>query len=222
MARLSPNSPGAFATVCFLPMRATSILARRWRRCLRRFEELGGEARFGVDAADLRPGDRRIVDCRGWAARDALPELRGVRGEMLVLHAPDVKITRCIRFLHPRIPLYVVPRGDGRYMVGATMIESADASPVSARSAIELLSAAYALHPGFGEARILEMRADVRPSFPDNMPRVIERGGRLYVNGFYRHGFLLAPAMRGAGWLPQLYRLLKTWLDFSSGDGQSS
>ena len=121
-----------------------------------------------------------------------------------MLHAPDVRITRCIRFLHPRIPLYVVPRGDGRYMVGATMIESADASPVSARSAIELLSAAYALHPGFGEARIVEMHADVRPSFPDNMPRVVERGGCFYVNGFYRHGFLLAAAMCGGRWLAQV------------------
>jgi glycine oxidase len=38
------------------------------------------------------------------------------------------------------------------------------------------------------------MRADVRPAFPDNEPRIVERGGRIYVNGFYRHGFLLSPA----------------------------
>ena len=80
-------------------------------------------------------------------------------------------------------------------MIGATMIESADTGAVSARSAIELLSAAYALHPAFGEAEIVEMSADVRPAFPDNKPRVVERDGRIFVNGFYRHGFLLAPAM---------------------------
>jgi glycine oxidase len=113
---------------------------------------------------------------------------------MLMLRARDVHLTRCVRFLHPRIPLYVVPRGEGLYMVGATMIESGDRSGVSARSAIELLSAAYALHPAFGEAEIVEMRADVRPAFPDNEPRIVERGGRLFVNGFYRHGFLLSPA----------------------------
>ena len=62
------------------------------------------------------------------------------------------------------------------------------------RSAIEMLGAAYALHPAFGEAEILEMSADVRPAFPDNEPRIVERVGRIFVNGFYRHGFLLAPA----------------------------
>jgi len=40
---------------------------------------------------------------------------------------------------------------------------------------------------------IVEMRADVRPAFPDNEPRIVEWGGRIYVNGFYRHGFLLSP-----------------------------
>jgi len=74
------------------------------------------------------------------------------------------------------------------------MIESAEKGAVSVRSAIELLSAAYALHPAFGEAEILEMSADVRPAYPDNEPRIEERGGRIFVNGFYRHGFLLAPA----------------------------
>ncbi len=158
---------------------------------LARFEALGGLAQFGL-ASPAQTA--HVFDCRGWAAREALPELRPVRGEMLILSAPDVRISRCIRFLHPRFPLYVVPRGRGLYMVGATMIESADASGVTARSAIELLSAAYALHPGFGEAEIVEMRADLRPAFPDNMPRVIERDGRIFINGFYRHGFLLAPA----------------------------
>ena len=63
------------------------------------------------------------------AARDALPELRPVRGEMLILRAEDVRLRRCVRFLHPRIPLYVVPRGGDEFMIGATMIESADRAP---------------------------------------------------------------------------------------------
>ena len=69
-----------------------------------------------------------------------------------------------------------MPRADGLFMVGATMIESAERGAVTARSAIELLSAAYALHPAFGEAEIVEMRADVRPAFPDNLPRIVQRG----------------------------------------------
>ena len=134
-----------------------------------------------------------VVDCRGYAARDALPELRGVRGEMLLVRTREVKLTRPVRLLHPRIPLYVAPRADGLYMIGATMIESPEKGGMTARSAIELLSAAFALHPAFGEAEIVEMSADVRPAFPDNEPRLVERDGRICLNGAYRHGYLLAP-----------------------------
>jgi glycine oxidase len=153
----------------------------------------GGEVRFGGDGETV--GDPEVViDCRGWAARKALPELRGVRGEMVRIRSREVTLTRAVRFLHPRIPLYIVPRANGEFMIGATMIESAEKGAVSVRSAVEMLSAVYALHPAFGEAEILEMSADVRPAFPDNEPRIEERGDRLFVNGFYRHGFLLAPA----------------------------
>ena len=60
---------------------------------------------------------------------------------------------------------------------------------------LELLSAAYALHPAFGEAEILELGTGVRPAFPDNLPRLQWQGSTLHVNGLYRHGFLLAPAL---------------------------
>ena len=135
------------------------------------------------------------VDCRGLAARDALPDLRGVKGEMLVLRCPDVTLTRPVRLLHPRIPLYIVPRGDGIYMLGATVIEATERTRISARGMLELLSSAYALHPAFGEAEILEIGTDARPAFPDNLPRVRRQGRVIYANGLYRHGFLLAPAM---------------------------
>ncbi|MCG6882201.1 MAG: FAD-dependent oxidoreductase [Silicimonas sp.] len=140
----------------------------------------------------------QTIDCRGFSARDALADLRGVKGEMLVLRAPDVSLTRPIRLLHPRIPLYVVPRGQGVYMLGATMIESADRKRITARSMLELLSAAYALNPAFGEAEVLEIGVDVRPAFPDNLPRVRRVGSTIHANGLYRHGFLLAPALASA------------------------
>lgn len=149
---------------------------------------------FGVDGAADSSHTGVVLDCRGFSARDELGELRGVRGEMMILRTKEISLARPVRFLHPRIPLYVVPRGDDLFMVGATMIESAARGPVTARSAIELLSAAYALHPAFGEAEIVEMRADVRPAFPDNLPRFVRRGATTYLNGFYRHGFLLSPA----------------------------
>lgn len=135
------------------------------------------------------------IDCRGLAARDVLTDLRGVRGEMLLLHTPEVSLQRPVRLLHPRFPLYIVPRADHVFMVGATMIESDHRGAPSVRSIMELLSAAYSLQPAFAEATIVEMGADVRPAFIDNLPRLRRRGKTLYVNGLFRHGFLCAPAM---------------------------
>jgi len=80
-------------------------------------------------------------------------------------------------------------------MIGATTIESDEPTKITARSMLELLGAAYALHPAFGEAEILEIGTGVRPAFPDNLPRVCRIGATIYVNGLYRHGFLLAPAL---------------------------
>jgi glycine/D-amino acid oxidase-like deaminating enzyme len=134
------------------------------------------------------------------AARDELADLRGVRGERLVVRTREIALGRPVQLLHPRHPLYVVPWGDGRYVIGATVIETEDDGPVTVRSALELLGAAYALHPAFGEAQILDLGAGVRPAFPDNMPRVVirENGRRIFVNGAYRHGFLLAPVLAGS------------------------
>jgi glycine oxidase len=135
------------------------------------------------------------IDCTGLAAREVLTDLRGVKGEMLLLRTKEIQLRRPVRLLHPRAPVYIVPRGDGVFMIGATMIESDDARQVTARSVMQLLNAAYTVHPAFAEAEILEMGTQVRPAFPDNLPRVRWRNDRLYVNGLYRHGFLIAPAL---------------------------
>lgn len=149
----------------------------------------------GVEIETGGTPEGEVIDCRGLAARDALADLRGVKGEMLVLRCPEIALSRPVRLLHPRIPVYLVPRGDGVYMLGATAIEATERGRASVRSVLELLSAAFALHPAFGEAEILEIGADARPAFPDNLPRIRQRDGRIHVNGLYRHGFLLAPAL---------------------------
>lgn len=158
-----------------------------------RLIDLGGTIRFGISDAASVDSDVRI-DCTGLAAREVLTDLRGVKGEMLILRSREITFSRPVRMLHPRTPLYVVPRGDGAFMVGATMIESDDAKRITARSMLQLLNAAYALHPAFGEAEVVEIGTQVRPAFPDNLPRIRQHGRTLYINGFYRHGFLLAPA----------------------------
>ncbi len=185
---LEPALAGRFTQALYFgteahldPRRALSDLARA-------AQAAGAVLRYGTPA----PG-RVDLDCTGMAA--ALPDLRPVRGEMALLHCSDVAITRTLRLLHPRTPLYLVPRGDGIYMIGATMIESSSTRPPTVRSLSELLSAAFALHPAFAEASVIETGAGLRPAFPDNLPRILKRAGTVYLNGLYRHGFLLAPAM---------------------------
>ncbi len=136
-----------------------------------------------------------VIDCRGLGARSDLPQLRGVRGEIIRLFAPDVLLQRPIRLMHPRYPLYIVPKPQQQYVIGATEIESDDSSPISVRSTLELLSAAYSLHSGFAEARILETLANCRPAFPHNEPRIHIGEKVMQVNGLYRHGYLIAPTL---------------------------
>ena len=168
------------------------------RRVLPRLHEriiaAGGTIKFNseVSADDV---DGLVIDCRGLAARDDEPELRGVKGELILIETDEVTLSRPVRLIHPRWPLYVIPREDHLFMLGATSIEAEDTG-VSVRSALELLSAAYTVHPAFAEARIIEFGSGLRPAFPDNLPRItIKRDNRIDVNGLYRHGFLIAPAL---------------------------
>lgn len=141
----------------------------------------------------------KIVDCRGLGAKYEISDLRGVRGEVIRVFAPEVKLQRPIRLLHPRYPIYIAPKDKDMYVIGATEIESEDTSEVSVRSALELLSAAYSLHSGFAEGRILEMNAQCRPSLPNNAPIVSQTTDQiLSINGLYRHGFMISPALLDA------------------------
>jgi glycine oxidase len=148
-------------------------------------------------AAD-EAGGARVFDCRGLGARAQWPQLRGVRGEVVRLHAPEVVLQRPTRLLHPRYPIYLAPKPGGIVVVGATEIESDDLSPASVRSALELLGAAYAVHPGFAEARIVELATQARPALPDNLPALAIDAGGVRINGLYRHGYLIAPALLDA------------------------
>lgn len=195
IAALEPDLAGRFRQALFFREEAHLDPRRALAALVERLADLGIAIRFGVDLSpDAAPGDA-VIDCRGFAARDVLSDLRGVRGEMVVVRCRDIGLARPIRMLHPRIPLYVVPRGDGLFMIGATMIESERRGPVSVRSTVELLNAAYALHPAFGEAEIVELGAELRPAFADNLPQVRREGRVLRANGLFRHGFLLAPEL---------------------------
>jgi glycine oxidase len=196
LARLEPDLEERFASALFFPQEAHLDPKAAMAALVERLSQMQNVAQhFGAEAASLATRPDWTIDCRGFAARDALEGLRGVKGEMLMLRSEEVRLSRPVRMLHPRRPVYVVPRGGGLYMVGATMIENEERSRVTARSIVELVNSAFAIHPAFAEAEIVEMGSDVRPAFPDNLPRLTRRGRTLYINGLYRHGFLLAPAL---------------------------
>jgi glycine oxidase len=146
-----------------------------------------------------------VFDVRGTGAKPDLQvrganseitsRVRGVRGEIFWLHAPNVELQRPIRLLHPRHRVYLVPRDGNRIVVGASEIESEDRSPVSLRSTVELLAAAHSVIPELAEARIIHSETNLRPALLDNLPRLESQDGITRINGLFRHGWLIAPAL---------------------------
>lgn len=136
-----------------------------------------------------------VIDARGLGAQKDFPKLRGVRGELIYLKAREVNLSRPVRLMHPRYSIYIVPRANHVYVVGATAIESDARHEITVRSALELLSAAYTVHTGFAEAHLLECSVNCRPGFTDNLPKILPQQGLMAINGLYRHGFLISPAL---------------------------
>jgi glycine oxidase len=192
IAALEPALAGRFRRALFFPLEG-HLNPRRVLGLLREKLAARGVAFIGQVAETTGYDD--IVDCTGAARIGQTSGLRGVRGEMLYLQTPEVDLARPVRLLHPRFPVYIVPRGNGLFMVGATMIETEFSGPISARSVMELLNAAYAVHPAFADATVIETGAGIRPAFADNFPRVTREAEAVVLNGLYRHGFLLAPTM---------------------------
>ena len=147
---------------------------------------------LATDAAEHRFD--HVFDVRGTGARPQLP-VRGVRGEIFWLQAPGLALRRPLRLLHPRHRVYIVPRAPDLVVVGASEIESEDRSPVSVRSTVELLAAAHSVLPELAEARIVHSEANLRPALPHNLPLLEWAPGLTRINGLFRHGWLIAPAL---------------------------
>lgn len=170
-----------------------------------RIDAAGVIVHSDTEIAEVRPGQLvtrdgqvyaadQVIDCRGLGARPDLP-LRGVRGEYLLVRSRALQPTRPIRLMHPRYPLYVVPRPDGQLYIGATQLESEHGGPMQVRSALELLSGLYSLNPGFADAEIERLGVGLRPAFTNNLPQIRVEAGLISINGLFRHGFLLAPRL---------------------------
>ncbi|GHE97575.1 FAD-dependent oxidoreductase [Thalassotalea profundi] len=160
-----------------------------------------------------------VIDCRGLGASQQLIDpkatLRGVRGEVVRVRAPQVKLLHPIRVMHPRYPLYIVPKGNNEYVIGATEIESDSEQAISVRSVLELLSAAYSVHSGFAEAEVLAMQTGLRPTLLDNEPSITVLNKSIQINGLYRHGYLLTPYI-----LEQVLQLLRSFDSFCADQWQ--
>jgi len=142
-----------------------------------------------------------VVAAGAWTASlDGLPAsarfpLRPVKGQLLRLRDPEGPglTERIVRFDGG----YLVPRGDGRYVLGATMEERGFDTSVTAGALYELLRDAAELVPGVHELIVEEMLAGLRPATPDNAP-VLGRSdavdGLVWATGHHRNGILLTPA----------------------------
>ncbi|MDC0535508.1 FAD-binding oxidoreductase [Francisellaceae bacterium] len=134
-----------------------------------------------------------VIDTRGLSNYGLTN--RGIRGEAVVVQAPDVAIRHTIRLIHPRHPIYITPRGNGVYYVGATSIESHDQSEISVKSTLELLSALYTVDKGFAEARIIKLIANIRPANRSGIPELSCQRNIYSISGLNRHGYLLSPVL---------------------------
>ena len=191
------------------PRALTAALARAVARG-------GGEVREGaavaaVDVSDDRVAgvvlgdgsrvgaDRVVLAAGAWTGEidgigDPVP-LAPVKGQILRLHDPGGPglLTRVIRMG----PSYITPRGDGRYVIGATSEERGFDVTVTAGAAFAMLRDASELVPGVSELVLDEFTAGLRPATPDNLPAIgwAPRGpaGLLWAVGHRRGGVLLAP-----------------------------
>lgn len=208
LATLEPGLVEKFSAGTFLKQEACLGNWELLKALATAIANLGGEWLENTEVVKVRPGEvvtaekcypfDLTIDCRGFRANVDLPDLRGVRGEVIWVRAAEVSLSRPVRLMHPRYQLYIAPKPDHVYVIGATEIESESLEPITVRSSLELQSALYSIDRGFAEAHILKSYANCRPAFTDNLPRVESEPGLIRINGLYRHGYLLSPIAVGA------------------------
>lgn len=204
LAELEPELTDHFDKACYLSKEGALDHWALYRALEKRLKSLQvnwqcnhqiDNIHSAMNKSPLKDYDR-VIDCRGFGAVDDVENLRGVRGEVIRVKAPEVNLTRPIRLMHPRYKLYVCPKPNNEYVIGATQIESNNEKAITVRSSLELLSALYSLHTGFSEAEIIAQYARCRPAYMDNLPQVDVVSDRLLrINGLYRHGYLLSPSI---------------------------
>jgi glycine oxidase len=148
----------------------------------------GGELRAGAVVLATGAWSGQVP----WLPPEARPPVRPVKGQALELSAAGEPI--CERIVASEW-VYLVPRDDGRLIVGATMEEQGFDTRVTAGGVHELLREAYRLLPEVAELELIDAAAGLRPGTPDNLPIVGpgELEGLILATGHHRNGVLLAP-----------------------------
>ncbi len=128
-----------------------------------------------------------------WLPEHARPPVRPVKGQIVELRSLDGAVP-CERIVASE-RVYLVPRGDGRLVAGATVEERGFDTAVTAGGVHELLREAYRLLPDVAEMELVEAMAGLRPGTPDNLPLIGPGAldGLILATGHYRNGILLAP-----------------------------
>ncbi|MCP2359556.1 glycine oxidase [Nonomuraea thailandensis] len=140
-------------------------------------------------------GERVVLAAGAWSSELAEVPVRPVKGQIMRLRSPQPLLSRCVRGSVHGSSVYLVPRGDGELVVGATQEEMGFDTRVTAGGLYELLRDARELVPGVTELEVADVVAGLRPGTPDNLP-LIGPGrtpGLAYATGHHRGGVLLAP-----------------------------
>ena len=201
IATNEPQLGGRFTQGFYLPTEGQLDNRQTLMALANAIEEVGVQCHWNTAVSLQDISADWLIDCRGFGAKtdwnSGKSQLRGIRGEVARVYAPEITLNRPTRLLHPRYPLYIAPKENHIFVIGATQIGSEDESPVSVRSGLELMSSLYAVTPAFGEARILELATNLRPTIDHHDPeiRVDIHKKILSINGLFRHGFMIAPAV---------------------------
>ncbi len=196
---LEPCIKNNFGRGLYIPQEANIHPLQALETLAKKLQDLGGKIiKQEASPQELAKDFDWVIDCRGYV-ENIDQDLRGIKGEIILVENHEFNLNRPVRLMHPRYPLYIIPRPNNIFAIGASVIENAeiDDGLVLLRSAMELMSAAYSLSPSFGEAKVIDMSSAIRPAYMDNLPRIKIEGNNKYIrcNGLFRHGYLLSPIM---------------------------
>jgi glycine oxidase len=171
-------------------------------RVLRKYASIVDHWPLKGDGKELQNQYDWVIDCRGAGAVNSAVfkenihrPLIAVRGEAIRVHTEEVNLLRPIRVIQQRFNIYIVPKPNNIFVVGATVLDKRGNHAVTVRSSLDLLSALYALHPGFADAEIIEAVAGQRAMHDDREPSIITDENIIRINGLGRQGWLVAPVL---------------------------